>query len=178
MQWFKKTFVFLYYIVPFFSLSYAADKDDNHFRNITSPKKSQIIVNRSPYIKNNGVLDLHHLSQLDAYKEVVHFITQGYYQSKKMCYVMTGRGNHTNSNGTKGVLRAKFPEWTQTSDLIHLIKSYRFEEIYGTYIVMLNSKNNYKLRTVPSPNANSTTHKKITKNLQNFPKLPSRGTKN
>ncbi len=87
---------------------------------------------------------------------------------------MTGRGNHTNSNGTKGVLRAKFPEWTQTQDLAYLIKSYRFNETYGTYIVMLNQQNNYNYRTVLLLNTNSTAHKKAIENPNNFPKLPSR----
>ena len=132
MKWFKKISIFLFYVYPFFSLSHAADRDDNYIRSITPSKKSQITENRSSYIKKNNVLDLHYLSQLNAYKEVVRFVTQRYYQSKKTCHVMTGRGNHTNSNGTKGVLRAKFPEWTQTQDLAYLIKSYCFDEIYGT----------------------------------------------
>lgn len=178
MKWLAKIFVSLLYFHPLFSSSYAVDKnDDRDVHNLTSPRKSQTIENRSPYVKRNGVLDLHRLTQLEAYKEVVRYITDGYHQSKILCHVMTGRGTHTNPNGTKGVLRAKFPEWVQTLSLVNFIKSYRFDEPNGTYIVRLRQPNNYIYDLIPSTDTHSLFPKKTVIRQQDFPKLSSRRNK-
>lgn len=159
MKWLAKIFTSLFYFLFFFSHSNAADKDSEGFIRVTYPKKSQSmreVEDHSPLIKKNGVLDLHRLSQRNAYTQVVQYITGEYYQSKVKCHVMTGRGNHISSNGQRGVLRAKFPEWVQTPDLINFVRAYSFDEINGTYIVLLNQQNSNKKRKVASPFSNYT----------------------
>jgi hypothetical protein len=81
-------------------------------------------------------LDLHHTSVEEAFEKVHEFITRKYHKFEKNCTVITGRGNHVNTNGQKGVLHKKFKEWAQ-NELNLYIESIKPIAQDGGYEVVL-----------------------------------------
>lgn len=56
-------------------------------------------------------------------EETVNFIVQAYEDFQEEVTILTGRGNHINSNGQKGVLNAAFKEkWMKEARLVPILK--------------------------------------------------------
>lgn len=90
---------------------------------------------------NPRILDLHGgLSEKDAFAKTVSFIEDKFNNFEERCRVITGRGNHINSNGTRGVLFKAFPNWVETPKLKQLIKEFVPAPDGGSYAVFLNKK--------------------------------------
>lgn len=126
-----------------------------------APPRSRVTPQFSPNkLLRFGILDLHGLTKKKARGEVINYIKLAFKNSRKKCRIMTGKGTHVNSSGTRGVLRAKFPEWASEPELIPLIKSYQFDEINGTYVIELhNNKTRKRTKVYPTKTQGGSTVK-------------------
>lgn len=69
-----------------------------------------------------NMLDLHGGRGVKVAKEETQdFIIKAYETFKEGCTVLTGRGNHINTNGTAGVLRGAFGEWIKDEGFASII---------------------------------------------------------
>ncbi|GET54008.1 DNA mismatch repair protein MutS [Rhizophagus irregularis DAOM 181602=DAOM 197198] len=85
------------------------------------------------------VVDLHYLTRENARRLVINSVKKSHSRKILCVKFITGRGNHINSTGERGVLYEKFPSWMRDSEIKYLVQDY---EIYdGYYLVYLNSSN-------------------------------------
>lgn len=77
------------------------------------------------------ILDLHGFDKAGEFngigvegarKLVINYITEQYNNFQSGCIILTGKGNHTNPNGSNGVLRSAFPIWMQGSEIKPLVQ--------------------------------------------------------
>lgn len=71
-----------------------------------------------------GAIDLHSMSLEEAFAEVRRFLLERYADFAENCRVITGRGNHENKNGTRGVLFSQFPQWMKAPEMKQLVKAH------------------------------------------------------
>ncbi|CAB4380822.1 unnamed protein product [Rhizophagus irregularis] len=85
------------------------------------------------------VVDLHYLTRENARRLVINSVKKSHSRKILCVKFITGRGNHINSTGERGVLYEKFPSWMRDSEIKYLVQDY---EIYdGYYLVYLHSSN-------------------------------------
>ncbi|MBL0941291.1 MAG: Smr/MutS family protein [Alphaproteobacteria bacterium] len=109
-------------------------KEFGNLATIIEPKENRIYL-----CFNNDkrtTLDLHEMAYEEAFVQVVGFIEERYDNFDSECKIITGRGNHVNSNGSRGVLHKSFEKWAERPELKPLIKKY-MPYGDGGYIVML-----------------------------------------
>jgi hypothetical protein len=82
-----------------------------------------------------NILDLHEMSYEEGFKKVKSFLQERYTHYDKECDIITGRGNHENSNGTRGVMSSSFPKWMKSEEISPLIE--RYIQKNGLYTVFL-----------------------------------------
>ena len=58
-------------------------------------------------------LDLHHATPKEAFDKVKEFIVKRYNKFEHRCTIITGCGNHVNSNGQAGILHQAFRTWAK-----------------------------------------------------------------
>lgn len=75
-----------------------------------------------------GRLDLHGLTEKEAWDSVCEFVKKSYIEKKRCIIIITGKGHHIHKNddifSTQGVLKEQLPKWLNTSELRPLILSY------------------------------------------------------
>ncbi len=81
------------------------------------------------------ILDLHEMSYEEGFKKVKSFLQERYTHYAKECNIITGRGNHENSNGTRGIMSSSFPKWMKSEEISPLIE--RYIQKNGLYTVFL-----------------------------------------
>jgi len=84
-------------------------------------------------------------SEKTAEQETPDFIMQAYETFKNEVTVLTGRGNHINANGQKGVLKEAFEKWMGTDLFSAIIKNYSALEGDGGYKVKFKKIQNLDL---------------------------------
>jgi DNA-nicking Smr family endonuclease len=89
------------------------------------------------YNEKKSTLDLHELALNEAKEKVASFIKEKYDNFETEGTIITGRGNHINSNGTSGVLNQMLPTWVRSSELQPYIKDINLCNGGGLYKVKL-----------------------------------------
>jgi hypothetical protein len=78
-------------------------------------------------------VDLHYRTREDAKRIVIETIKDCHSRQISCVKFITGRGNHINSTGGRGVLYETFPSWMIDTKIKHLIEhSQRFDGYYFT----------------------------------------------
>jgi hypothetical protein len=88
------------------------------------------------YNTKQNILDFHQTSSDEAFAKVQALIVDKYNNFESECTIITGRGNHVNSNGATGVLYKAFKQWAK-KELTPYIKSYIPIRDNGGYKVIL-----------------------------------------
>ncbi|ACP21117.1 hypothetical protein Aasi_1895 [Candidatus Amoebophilus asiaticus 5a2] len=88
------------------------------------------------YNTKQATLDLHHATLKEAFDKVKEFIVKRYNKFESECTIITGRGNHVNSDVQRGILHQEFRKWAQ-NELKPYIESYRATSANGCYKVKL-----------------------------------------
>ncbi|GBB94167.1 hypothetical protein RclHR1_02300008 [Rhizophagus clarus] len=97
-----------------------------------------IKINKKTGKKYIPCYDLHGYTTKKAYIKVKEVILECFKLKINSINFVTGRGNHPNVNGERGVLFKKFKEWLEDDEIINLVKSYVVGE--GSYKVYLYKK--------------------------------------
>ena len=72
-----------------------------------------------------GVLDLHHQTEDNAFEMVRRFVTESYLQGKRCVIIITGKGLHQQDEFVpRGCLKTRVPQWLQSDELKPLILTY------------------------------------------------------
>src|SRR5581483_4273179 len=82
-------------------------------------------------------IDLHDLNFRAAKNLVIETIQEFHSTGISRVRFITGRGNHTNSNGGRAILYNNFPKWISDITIDHLIESY--VQCNGFYVVIIKS---------------------------------------
>jgi DNA-nicking Smr family endonuclease len=69
-----------------------------------------------------GRIDLHGMTQTEAHRELIGFVTRAYGQGKRCVLVITGKG--TRETGEIGVLRRAVPGWLNAPPLKSLVHAF------------------------------------------------------
>src|SRR4051795_9942071 len=69
-------------------------------------------------------VDLHDYNFKSAKNVVIETIQKFHSTDISRIRFITGRGNHTNSNGERAILYKNFPKWLSDITIDHLIESY------------------------------------------------------
>lgn len=75
--------------------------------------------------KVEAVLDLHGVTEKNAFEQVCDFIKQGYQEKKRCVLIVTGKGLDDTLFSERGVLRKSVPNWLSNSEIAPLILGYR-----------------------------------------------------
>ena len=75
--------------------------------------------------KIEAVLDLHGVTEKDAFERVCEFIKHSYSQKKRCLLIVTGKGIDDALFSERGVLRKSVPNWLSHSEVAPLILGYR-----------------------------------------------------
>ncbi|CAB4386924.1 uncharacterized protein OCT59_010296 [Rhizophagus irregularis] len=97
-----------------------------------------IKINKKTGKKYIPCYDLHGYTKKEAYIEVKEVILECFKLKINSINFVTGRGNHPNVNGERGVLFKKFKEWLEDDEIINLVKNYVVGD--GSYKVYLYKK--------------------------------------
>lgn len=89
------------------------------------------------YNDKKSTLDLHKLDLSKAKEKVTTFIEEKYFNFESECTIITGRGNHINSNGSSGVLNKMVPIWLTEPELKPYIQNINLGNGGGLYKVKL-----------------------------------------
>lgn len=100
------------------------------------PTETAVSINAS-YAPQIMMIDLHGLSEEEAKRKVVKYLSQADFH-QKIFRIVTGRGNHSNNRGEKGTLYKKLPSWISSSELKDKIETVTPEN--GYYTVILKSE--------------------------------------
>lgn len=87
-------------------------------------------------------------------QDTQEFILQAYEMFKEEVTVLTGRGNHLNPNGTKGVLREAFRDWMAAEPFPSIVKKYCSLEGDGGYKVIFKKIQKLNLNNSDTPDQN------------------------
>jgi DNA-nicking Smr family endonuclease len=82
-------------------------------------------------------LDLHGMSYDEAFEKTKAYLQEKFDNYEDICTVITGRGNHENNNGSRGVISSAFPGWMKSKEFKPLVK--HFVQRDGVYSVYLNN---------------------------------------
>ena len=102
---------------------------------IIAPDENRIYV--VYYNDKRATLDLHGLSLKEAKEKVINFITEKYNNFETECTVITGRGNHTNANGSAGIFKKTLPAWLKSDALRFYVQDYKLCNGGGLYKIAL-----------------------------------------
>ena len=95
-------------------------------------------------LKVQGKLDLHGLTQADAYERTIDFILKSIDQRKKLLLIITGKGSRPNENDERGVLKRSFSVWIESDSLCEHVQWYSLAKPEhggeGAYYVRLRKK--------------------------------------
>jgi DNA-nicking Smr family endonuclease len=95
-------------------------------------------------LKVQGKLDLHGLTQADAYERTIDFIFKSIDQRRRLLLIITGKGSTPNENDERGVLKRSFSIWVESDCLSEYIQWYSFARPEhggeGAYYVRLRKK--------------------------------------
>ncbi|MAP24611.1 MAG: hypothetical protein CMM87_03655 [Rickettsiales bacterium] len=95
-------------------------------------------------LKVQGKLDLHGLTQADAYERTIDFILKSIDQRKKLLLIITGKGSAPNENDERGVLKRSFSIWIESDSLCEYVQWYSLARPEhggeGAYYVRLRKK--------------------------------------
>ncbi|RIA84318.1 hypothetical protein C1645_422299 [Glomus cerebriforme] len=80
-------------------------------------------------------VDLHYLQRESARRLVIEKIQESHSRNISCIKFITGRGNHMNSTGERGVLFETFPSWLSDIEVSNLIQNY--VQYVGYYLVYL-----------------------------------------
>lgn len=75
--------------------------------------------------KVEAVLDLHGITEKNAFEQVCNFIKQSYQTKKRCVLIVTGKGFDDTLFSERGVLRKSVPNWLSNSEIAPLILGYR-----------------------------------------------------
>ncbi len=75
--------------------------------------------------KVEATLDLHGVTEKDAFDKVSDFIKLAYNQGKRCVLIVTGKGFDDTLFSTRGVLRKSVPNWLSDSEISPLILAYK-----------------------------------------------------
>jgi DNA-nicking Smr family endonuclease len=78
-------------------------------------------------------VDLHYLTRESAKSLVIETIYDCHSRKIPCVKFITGRGNHINSTGERGVLYGAFPLWMEDTEINYLVQDY---EIYDGYYLV------------------------------------------
>src|SRR5581483_11843136 len=89
-------------------------------------------------------VDLHYLTREKARRCVIKEIREAHSNGNIDCIrFITGRGNHINATGERGVLYDAFPSWVRDTKVKHLIRNYYPHN--GYYEVYLDLENAHSI---------------------------------
>lgn len=95
-------------------------------------------------LKVQGKLDLHGLTQADAYERTIDFILKSIDQRKRLLLIITGKGSTPNENDERGVLKRSFSIWIESDSLCEHVQWYSLAKPEhggeGAYYVRLRKK--------------------------------------
>jgi hypothetical protein len=80
----------------------------------------------------------HGITKENAFELVRDYIYEQYDDFKEECKVLTGKGNHQNANGSKGVLCSAFPKWMKDESIAPFIRKFIPIMGGGGFRVLLN----------------------------------------
>ena len=86
--------------------------------------------------------DLHGYRRQEALEAVKGFFAKAKEEQYTSMTIITGRGNHANSNGTRGVLYNSMPRWLERPEIKAAIKEIRMD--MGAYEIILKSEQDAK----------------------------------
>jgi hypothetical protein len=95
------------------------------------------------YYSSLKEVDLHNLQREPAKCLVIKTIKESYYKNITTIKFITGRGNHKNSTGERGVLYEAFPSWMSDTEIKHLIE--HCKKYDGYYLVYLDFERVYPI---------------------------------
>lgn len=75
--------------------------------------------------KVEKVLDLHGITEKEAFDSVCDFIKEAYQSRKRCVLIITGKGVDDTLFSTRGVLRKSVPNWLSNSEISSLILAYK-----------------------------------------------------
>ena len=75
--------------------------------------------------KVEATLDLHGITEKDAFERVCDFIKSAYAQKKRCVLIITGKGLDDTLFSERGVLRKSVPSWLSGSEVSSLILAYK-----------------------------------------------------
>jgi hypothetical protein len=114
-------------------------EEDSKPVNSDSYKIRRIYINN----KNPSFLDLHGVSSAkEAKDKVFQFIKAAKSKRKNEVVVITGKGNHVNRQGKRGILLKSFPKWLEGNENVTALKA---RSDGGSYTVFLKSRFNGRL---------------------------------
>ncbi|CAG8443164.1 12262_t:CDS:2 [Funneliformis mosseae] len=127
----------------FMSTEYATQDESEE---ITTTQDTLQVKTNEPVIKRKKsglkyipAVDLHMYKFKSAKDLVINTIKNSYSAEVSSIRFITGRGNHVNSNGERGVLFQSFPTMISSGGVSRLIKSYIKHD--GSFTVLLKSPN-------------------------------------
>ena len=120
--------------------------------NVTKDDLSHMDVSLAKRFKREafpveGILDLHGVTEKDAFDKVCNFIKSSYFSHKRCVIIVTGKGLDDTIFSEKGVLRKAVPNWLTNSEISSLILAYKnpSERLGGSgALYILLRKNNAK----------------------------------
>lgn len=77
--------------------------------------------------KVSATLDLHGVTEKEAFERVSEFVKQAYNDEKRCVLIVTGKGINVNDEffSTHGVLKKSVPMWLENSEISSLILAYK-----------------------------------------------------
>ena len=75
--------------------------------------------------KIEATLDLHGITEKEAFERVCDFIKSAYHQKKRCVLIVTGKGLDDTLFSERGVLRKSVPTWLSGADISSLILAYK-----------------------------------------------------
>ncbi|MEQ9556020.1 MAG: Smr/MutS family protein [Rhodospirillales bacterium] len=103
------------------SMTPAAARELSHGAAPGLDRRTQTNMRRGK-VPVEGRLDLHGMTQTEAHRELIGFVTRAYGQGKRCVLVITGKG--TRDTGEIGVLRQAVPGWLNAPPLKGLIHAF------------------------------------------------------
>lgn len=82
---------------------------------------------RREEFKVSATLDLHGVTEKEAFNQVCEFIKQAYERKKRCILIITGKGLDVDSEvfSSRGVLKKSVPMWLENSEISSLILAYK-----------------------------------------------------
>ena len=75
--------------------------------------------------KVSATLDLHGVTEKEAFERVSEFVKQAYNDEKRCVLIVTGKGINSDIFSSKGILKKSVPMWLENSEISSLILAYK-----------------------------------------------------